>query len=137
MPNTVTTVQPINGITPDAIWIALFVLFGAVSIYNVFMTAREHHLKNKAMTEKPNTEASEKIKAKFAEIDERIELIEDKLSADKRRLEALEQRAEGNEHQMRILLRAQMAMLHHMIDGNNVSKLQLCYDEIETYLQNK
>lgn len=125
--------QPINGIDPNSLWITLLVLFGAVGIYNQVMTAIEHHRKAK----KPEEEVKDKVEKRFETIENRLDSIDTKLALDKRRLDSLEQRAEEHEGQMRMLLRAQMAMLHHMIDGNNIAKLQLCYDEIEAYLTNK
>lgn len=76
-------------------------------------------------------------KAPNAAQDQRIEVLENQmkdvyqfLASDKKRLDAIE---DAN----RISLRAQLALLEHGIDGNNIKRMQASREEIENHLINR
>ena len=65
-------------------------------------------------------------------LDERT--IRDKLQNDHERLTKLEQSTDRQEAELKLLLRAQLVMLHHSIDGNSVDNLKSMLRQIEEYL---
>lgn len=60
--------------------------------------------------------------------------IQEKLANDHARLNKLEDTTERQDEELKLILRSQMAMIHHMVDGNNTSKLKEAQDDIEEYL---
>lgn len=60
--------------------------------------------------------------------------IQDKLKSDHERLNKLEETTARQDEELKLILRSQMAMIHHMEDGNGVSKLKETRQDIEEYL---
>lgn len=60
--------------------------------------------------------------------------IQEKLKSDHERLCKLEDTTQRQDEELRLMLRSQMAMIHHMIDGNGVEGLRDTQKEIENYL---
>ena len=60
--------------------------------------------------------------------------IQEKLKSDHERLCKLEDTTRRQDEELRLMLRSQMAMIHHMIDGNGVEGLRDTQKEIENYL---
>lgn len=60
--------------------------------------------------------------------------IQEKLKSDHERLCKLEDTTRRQDEELRLMLRSQMAMVHHMIDGNGVEGLRDTQKEIENYL---
>ena len=60
--------------------------------------------------------------------------IQEKLKNDNERLSKLEETTEKQDKELKLILRSQMAMIHHMIDGNGTSSLKDVQKDIETYL---
>lgn len=60
--------------------------------------------------------------------------IQDKLKSDHERLNKLEDTTERQDEELKLILRSQMVMIHHMIDGNGVGKLKEMQADIEDYL---
>lgn len=60
--------------------------------------------------------------------------IQEKLASDHARLNKLEDTTERQDEELKLILRSQMAMIHHMVDGNNTAKLKEAQDDIEEYL---
>ena len=60
--------------------------------------------------------------------------IQDKLNSDSQRLNKLEETTEKQDKELKLILRSQMAIIHHMIDGNGVDSLKETQHDIETYL---
>ena len=50
--------------------------------------------------------------------------VQEKLRNDHERLTKLEETTEKQDGELKLILRSQMAMIHHMIDGNNTNKLK-------------
>ncbi len=65
-------------------------------------------------------------------LDERT--VREKLQSDHERLTKLEQSTERQETELKLLLRSQIVMLHHSIDGNSVNNLKAMLKQIEEYL---
>lgn len=60
--------------------------------------------------------------------------VEQKLANDNERLNRLEATAREQDTELKLILRSQVAMLHHMIDGNGVQRLKETQRDIEDYL---
>ena len=60
--------------------------------------------------------------------------IRDKLQNDHERLSKLEASTERQEKELKLLLRSQLVMVHHSIDGNSVDNLREMLKQIEEYL---
>jgi len=60
--------------------------------------------------------------------------IREKLQSDHERLSKLEQATDRQETELRLLLRSQIVMLHHSIDGNSINNLKAMLKQIEEYL---
>ena len=60
--------------------------------------------------------------------------VQEKLKSDHERLTKLEETTEKQDGELKLILRSQMAMIHHMIDGNNTNKLKEMQQDIEDFL---
>ena len=60
--------------------------------------------------------------------------VHEKLRSDHERLTKLEETTEKQDGELKLILRSQMAMIHHMIDGNNTNKLKEMQQDIEDFL---
>ena len=65
-------------------------------------------------------------------VDEKI--IQEKLAKDHERLTKLEQSTDRQETELKLLLRSQLVMVHHSIDGNSIENLKNMLKQIEEYL---
>lgn len=110
------TASQIIGFVPDALWVTIGVLIAVGIIVKLGMDlvikARE--------LRKP------KVK------DEKS--VQDKLEQDHKRLTALEETTARQDEELKLILRSQMAIIHHMEDGNGINKLKETREDIEEYL---
>ena len=110
------TASQIIGFVPDALWVTIGVLIAVGIIVKLGMDlvikARE--------LRKP------KVK------DEKS--VQDKLEQDHKRLTALEETTARQDEELKLILRSQMAIIHHMEDGNDINKLKETREDIEEYL---
>ena len=60
--------------------------------------------------------------------------VEEKLRNDNERLNRLENTTMEQEAELKLILRSQIAMIHHMIDGNGVDRLKETQRDIEEFL---
>lgn len=106
----------IIGFGPSALWVTIGVLIAlaviAVLIMDLIIKARE--------VRKPKLASGKSI--------------EDKLASDNERLRKLEDTTARQDDELKLILRSQMAMIHHMVDGNNTQKLREAQTDIEEYL---
>ena len=65
-------------------------------------------------------------------VDEKI--IQEKLAKAHERLTKLEQSTDRQETELKLLLRSQLVMVHHSIDGNSIENLKNMLKQIEEYL---
>lgn len=111
-----TKATEILGFTPSALWVTLGVLVAVGIIvklvFDLIIKARE--------LRKPRVN------------DEQT--IHDQLQSDDERLTVLEATTKKQDQELKLILRSQMAMIHHMVDGNNTVKLKEAQDDIEEYL---
>lgn len=81
--------------------------------------------------------AVKKAKAPEAAQNDRLKVLEDDMKQVKQYLTNDYDRLNGLENTTRITMRAQLALLAHGIDGNNVKQMEDAKKEIETYLINR
>lgn len=105
---------------------AAAVILLMIGIYNTIMTAIKNHREEK----KRKSEPVRKIKESAGKTREMVEKHEKMLRADRKRIATLED-------EQRIMLRSQMAMLSHEINGNSIDKLKKSVAEIQDYLIDK
>ena len=110
----------IFGFTPSMLWSALAVIIAVGIIAKLVM---DLIIKYRELR-KP------KVK------DEKT--IQDKLASDNQRLNKLEETAEKQDKELKLILRSQMAIIHHMVenmdDGEDSTGLKETQKDIETYL---
>ena len=111
-----TKAMEILGFTPSALWVTLGVL---VAVGVIVKLAFDLIIKFKELR-KPRVN------------DEQT--IHDQLQSDDERLTVLENTTKKQDQELKLLLRSQMAIIHHMVDGNNTVKLKEAQDDIEEYL---
>ena len=104
------------GLTPSVLWITLAGIIGTGIIvklaFDLIIKWRELRTP-KVMDEKT---------------------VQDKLKSDHERLSRLEDTTKRQDEELKLILRSQMAMIHHMIDGNGTNKLKEMQSDIEDYL---
>lgn len=108
----------IIGFGPDALWVALGVAIGGGIIAKLIMDLiiKSRELRNpKVHNEKT---------------------IQDKLARDNDRLNKLEDTTAKQDVELKLILRAQVDIIHHLIDGNGQANLKQTQRDIEYYLIN-
>ena len=107
------------------VWImgVLLVMLGA---YNTVMTSIKNHREEKRIKNSPITEINAKLSAH-----------DEMLARDKRELEQLRKAMDEREKESRLTLRSLMVIMSHLINGNDVTKLQNIMEEINKYLINR
>lgn len=99
---------------------AFLVLLGA---YNTIMAAIKNHREEKKIRESPVTQ-----------LKERVDRHDDLLAKDKDRLDAHDRKMDDIGDGMRVMLRNNMAVTSHLINGNSIDKMQMSYAEMQDYL---
>lgn len=111
-----TKATEIIGFAPSALWVTLGLLVAVGIIvklvFDLIIKARE------LRRPKVNDEQT----------------IRDQLQSDDERLTVLENTTKKQDQELKLILKSQMAMIHHMVDGNNTVKLKEAQDDIEEYL---
>lgn len=106
----------ILGFAPSALWITLGVLvaIGIIVklVFDLIIKARE--LRRPKVTDEKS--------------------IQKKLQSDHERLSALEDTTKRQDEELKLILRSQMDIIHHMVDGNGVERLKDTQRDIEEYL---
>lgn len=104
------------GFGPSALWITLgtLVALGIIAMLVMDLIIKTREIRKPKMSDEKS--------------------IQDKLASDNARLEKLEGTTERQDEELKLILRSQMAMIHHMVDGNNTVKLREAQEDIEEYL---
>ena len=137
--------QPIEGITPNALWTTVGVLIALAGIavivtkLIVFYWAAKDRKKDNRITQGMGItdEIAEKVLAKLAP---RLDKIETKLASDKERLDSHERRLNEQERSLQKISRDTEqimnvldGMLMHFISGNDIDHLRTVKGELDRY----
>lgn len=140
--------QPIEGITPEALWTFLVVLVGLgalIVLGDKVMDVWRKYKARKAVNEGPEGHLAEEISKKVMEkLEPRFSEIDRKLANDKalledhtKQLSAYDTRFGRQEEGQRALCRGVLALLSHEINGNSSDKLREALEGIKNYLIEK
>lgn len=104
------------GFAPSALWITLgtLVALGIIAKLVLDLIIKSREIRKPKMNDEKT--------------------IQEKLASDHARLNKLEDTTERQDEELKLILRSQMAMIHHMVDGNNTVKLKEAQDDIEEFL---
>lgn len=110
------TATSIIGFAPSALWVTIGVLIAVGIIVKLIMDLiiKYRELRRPKVS------------------DERT--IQESLQSDHERLTQLENITQKQDEELKMILRSQLAMIHHMIDGNGVDKLKETQSDMEYYL---
>lgn len=103
-----------------ALMAAFLILLGA---YNTIMSAIKNHREEKKIRESPVTQ-----------LKERVDRHDDLFAKDKDRLDEHDKQLKDIGTGMRVMLRNNMAVTSHLINGNSTDKMQASYTEMQDYL---
>lgn len=151
----------IEGITPNALWIFFSVLFALIALFVLVAKAvdiirnwqkerRQHRelgnqditdrISDKVMT-KLEPKLDEKLDEKFAEIKAKFDEIDGRLQSDKetldlhtRQLNATDARVDRLDNDTKALLHGMSALLSHEVNGNSIDKLTKAQTATNNYL---
>lgn len=115
-----------ENVTYNELLTTIIVLMIGMGVYNTIMTAIKNHREEKRFRNAP-----------LAKIDERLDAHDKYLSDDKSRINTLEGQARNLEREFQLVLKSQLALLRHGIDGNNIDGLKQSQTDIQNYLINK
>lgn len=133
-------VQPIEGITPSALWTTASVLLGLAGVAIIVFKIVEFRWKwvDRKQTEKAKGQAPvENLDARLKSIESRLNSIDEKLSSDKRRLEALERQQDDADEGFRVLCKATLALLNNVLHNGNGDEMEAAQKALQNYLIEK
>ena len=133
-------VQPIEGITPSALWTTASVLLGMAGVAIIVFKIVEFRWKwqDRKQSEKAKgQEPVEDLDARLKNIESRLNSIDDKLSSDKRRLEALERQQDDADEGFRVLCKATLALLNNVLHNGNGDEMEAAQKALQNYLIEK
>jgi len=144
----VETIQPIEGITPGALWTFAVVLVGLAALFvlghkviEIIRAERERKQLQQQPGEKLAEEISDKVLKKleprFADIDRKFANDKDAIDRHTRQIEALTGRADGNDEGIKALSRGVLALLNHALHNGNNDELEKAQQGINEYLIEK
>lgn len=132
--------QPIEGITPGALWITAGVLVSMLAIalmifklVEFIQGQRDRKRSSQGLSQEPMRAFGVRLTA----IEGRLDSIDDKLDRDKRRLEALEGKQDEIQNGFRVLCSASLAMLNHEMHNGNHQEMEDAQKKLQEYLVNR
>ena len=104
------------GFTPEALWITLGTLaaVGALTLLGLQIAKHIRDLREPTLRDS--------------------NALRDTLRADHDRLTTLERATARQEEELKLILRAQIVIMHHIVDGNGVENLKCMQRQIEEFL---
>lgn len=140
--------QPIEGITPQALWTFLVVLVGLGTLVvladKVMDVWRKHKARQKIETgpesqlaEEISKKVLEKLEPRFQEIDRKLNNDKVRLDDQAQRLAALGSRNDVLEAGQKVMCRGMLALLSHEINGNSTDKLRDAQTDVNNFLIDK
>ena len=138
------TMQPIEGVTPGMLWIALIVLIAGASLYVLYGKVRETRSKLKMMDDPAvkladgiSTKVLESLEPRFAEIDRKLSNDKASIDSHTRQIDALSSRTDGSEDGIKALSRGVLALLNHALHNGNSDELEHAQQTLNDYLIEK
>ena len=138
------TMQPIDGVTPGMLWIALIVLIAGASLYVLYGKVRETRSKLKKMNDPEgkladeiSTKVLESLEPRFAEIDRKLSNDKAVIDSHTRQIDALSSRTDGSEDGIKALSRGVLALLNHALHNGNSDELEHAQQMLNDYLIEK
>jgi capsule polysaccharide export protein KpsE/RkpR len=139
------TIQPIEGITPGALWTTLYVLLAlcliVITVYKVVEIIRKERERKQARRPELADEISgkvlEKLEPRLAEIDRK--LANDKALIDNhtRQIAAVEARQDAMERGQKAQCRGVLALLNHELHNGNSDEMERAQAGMNDYLIDK
>ncbi len=137
--------EPIEGITPQALWTALYVLVavcGLIVLWDkvraVFAGVRERkQAKRPELADEISAKVLEKLEPRFAEIDRKLANDKARIDDHTRAIDALSRRTDGLETGQRALCRGVMALLNFNLHNGNTDEMEKANNGINDYLIQK
>ena len=110
------TANKIIGFAPEALWITIGVLIavGVIVKLGMDLVIKSRELRKPKVNDEKSSQ--------------------EKLHSYHERLTKLEETTTRQDEELKLILRSQMAIIHHMEDGNGINKLKETREEIEEYL---
>ena len=104
------------GFGPEALWITLgtLVAVAALALLGLQLAKHIRDLRQPGLTDDLK--------------------LHEQLRSDHDRLSALERATTRQEEELKLILRAQIVLIHHIVDGNGVENLKAMQRQIEEYL---
>lgn len=110
------TANKIIGFAPEALWITIGVLIavGVIVKLGMDLVIKSRELRKPKVNDEKSSQ--------------------EKLHSYHERLTKLEETTTRQDEELKLILRSQMAIIHHMEDGNGINKLKETREDIEEYL---
>ena len=110
------TANKIIGFAPEALWITIGVLIavGVIAKLGMDLVIKSRELRKPKVNDEKSSQ--------------------EKLHSYHERLTKLEETTTRQDEELKLILRSQMAIIHHMEDGNGINKLKETREDIEEYL---
>lgn len=137
--------EPIEGITPQALWTALYVLVavcGLIVLWDkvraVFAGVRERkQAKRPELADEISDKVLKKLEPRFADIDRKLSNDKAIIDSHTRQIDALSSRTDGSEDGIKALSRGVLALLNHALHNGNNDELEKAQQTINDYLIEK
>ena len=133
--------QPIEGITLEALWttLATLVAMGGIivlwdKVKDVFRKRKKEKAEEAAASDVTLNDRLDKISVTLDNLDEFVRETNERFDRDNRRLNALEKQAEDMHKGIGALCRSSLAHINHDLTGNGVETLKKAQEEINEYL---
>ena len=133
--------QPIEGITLEALWttLATLVAMGGIivlwdKVKDVFRKRKKEKAEEAAASDVTLNDRLDKISVTLDNLDEFVRETNERFDRDNRRLNALEKQAEDTHKGIGALCRSSLAHINHDLTGNGVETLKKAQEEINEYL---
>lgn len=124
----------IEGITPDALWVFLYVLVGIAGIVVLADKVLDVFRKRKTRTEAEAEEPLLAIRNRLTEVEKKLDRVNEKLDNDNRRLNALEEEQKDIHKGFSVLATANLAMLEHVMHNGNTQQMEDAKEKLVEYL---
>ena len=137
--------QPIEGITPQALWTFLVVAVGLCALVvlgdkvaDVFRRGRERkQAQRPELADEISAKVIQKLKPQFEEIDRKLANDNTRLDLHDRQISALSERQSSAETGIKALSRGVLALLNHQLHNGNTDELNDAQKALNNYLIEK